>query len=113
MLAGLALLCLAGYAAAYYAAGDKVPRGTTIAGVDVGGRTPADAEQALREGLADREDNPIAVTFEGETTELVPDEVGLSVDYAASVAAVAGEKSWSPGRLWDYWSGGDDQDAVI
>ena len=38
----LVLAALAGgaYVAAYLAAGDKVPRGTTVAGVEVGGHTP-------------------------------------------------------------------------
>ncbi|GAW50941.1 MULTISPECIES: VanW family protein [unclassified Nocardioides] len=114
MLGGLLLLLAAGYVAAYLVAGDKVPRGTTIAGVEVGGLTPAKAEQALRDGLADRVDRSIRVVDdEGETIELVPDEVGLSVDYAGSVLVAGDEQSWSPGRLWDYWAGGDDLDAVI
>ena len=40
-----------------------------------------------------------------------PADAGLSVDYAASVAAAGGEKSWEPGRLWDYYTGGDDLHA--
>jgi vancomycin resistance protein YoaR len=114
MLVGLALLAGAVYVAAYLAAGDKVPRGTTVAGVEVGGRSPADAEAALRDGLADRVDRPIEVVDgDGEVVELVPDDVGLSVDYAGSVAAAGAEQSWSPRRLWDYWVGGEDLDAAV
>ena len=39
MLVGLALLCAVGYVAAYVAAGDKTPRGTTVEGVDIGTRS--------------------------------------------------------------------------
>ncbi|GAB6986709.1 VanW family protein [Nocardioides pyridinolyticus] len=114
MLLGLALLCGGLYVAAYLAAGDQVPRGTTVAGVDIGGRSADEAEKALRAGLADRENRAVTVTDEnGTTVRLVPDEVGLSVDHEASVAAAGAERSWSPGRLWDYWTGGDDLDAVI
>jgi vancomycin resistance protein YoaR len=114
MLGGLLLLLAAGYVAAYLGADDKVPRGTTIAGVEVGGLAPAEAEQALRDGLADRVDRSIRVVdHEGETFQLVPDEVGLSVDYGGSVLVAGDEESWSPSRLWDYWAGGDDLDAVI
>lgn len=113
MLAGLALLCLAGYFAAYAAAGDKTPRGTTISGVEVGGRSAEDAEAALVAGLADRVDRPVAVTVEGATGEVDPDAAGLSVDYAASIEEAGAEKSWSPARLWTYWTGGDDLDAVV
>ena len=110
---GLALLVGGLYVAAYLAAGDEVPRGTTVAGVDIGGRSADEAEQALREGLAEREDRAITVIDDGETVRLVPDEVGLSVDYAGSVATAGAEQSWSPGRLWDYWTGGEDLPAVI
>ncbi|CAI9409554.1 VanW family protein [Nocardioides sp. T2.26MG-1] len=113
VLAGLVVLFAGAYVAVYLAAGDKVPRGTTVAGVEVGGRTPDAAEKALRAGLADRVDRPIAVTVDGERSTVDPGEAGLSVDYAASVADAGGERSWSPGRLWDYWTGGDDLDAVV
>ncbi|ABL80676.1 MULTISPECIES: VanW family protein [unclassified Nocardioides] len=113
MLAGLVLLAGAAYGALYLAAGDKVPRGTTVAGVDIGGRTPADAEEVLRTGLADRVDRPITVAAEGARSTLDPGEAGLTVDYAASVAEAGGGRSWSPGRLWDYWTGGDDLDPVL
>lgn len=110
MLAGLALLAAAAYTAAYYAAGDKVPRGTTVAGVEIGGRTPAEAESALRAGLADRADAPMRVSVDGRAVTVDP---GLSVDYAASVAEAGGGRSWAPGRLWDYYTGGDDLDPVV
>lgn len=112
-LVGLVVLFAGAYVGLALAAGDKVPRGTTIAGVDVGGKSPEAAEAALRAGLADRIDRPIEVTVDGETTSLDPAEAGLSVDYAASVADAGGEQSWSPGRLWDYWTGGGERDATI
>ncbi len=109
----LALLVGGGWAAAYAGAGDKLPRGTTVAGVDVGGRTAAEAEQRLRTALADQVAEPIEVTVSGKTTQVDPATAGLAVDYAASVADAGGEKSWSPPRLWDYYTGGDDLDAVV
>ena len=110
----LALLLAGGYAAAALAAGDKVPRSTTVSGVDIGGLSQADAERRLEEDLAERAAAPIQVTVEGsDPVSLDPDEIGLSVDYAASVAAAGGEKTWDPRRLWDYYTGGDDLDAVV
>jgi len=113
VLVGLALLVGGGYTAAYLAAGDKVPRGTTVAGVSIGGRTQADAAQALEEGLAAQADAPIVVSVGDRTEDVTPEDAGLSVDYLASVAAAGGEQSWDPQRLWDYYTGGDDLDAVI
>jgi len=110
----LALLLAGGYAAAALAAGDKVPRGTTVTGVDIGGLTQDEAEQRLEEELADRADASIQVAVDGaEPVSLTPAEAGLSVDYAASVEAAGGEKTWDPRRLWDYYTGGDDLDAVV
>jgi vancomycin resistance protein YoaR len=114
LLLVLALLVAGGYSVAALAAGDKVPRGTEVTGVGLGGLGPDDAERRLEEGLADRVDAPITVSVEGAAPmTLTPSQAGLSVDYAASVAAAGGEQSWDPRHLWDYYTGGDDLDAVI
>lgn len=109
----LALLVAGGWAAAYAVAGDKVPRGTTVAGVDVGGRTEAEAVQALEDGLAERLEEPITVTAGSATEEITPAEAGLSIDLRASVEAAGGGRSWKPGRLWDYFTGGADLEPVV
>jgi len=113
MLVALVLLLGGGYAAAYVVAGDKVPRGTTIAGVDVGGRTQAKAVLALEAGLSELSTAPIPVSVDGATEEVSPEQAGLAVDYTASVEEAGGEESWNPGRLWDYFTGGDELDAVV
>ncbi len=113
LLLGLALLFGGAYAAAYVGAGDKVPRGTTEAGVDVGGLTPEEAVRTLEEGLADRVDDPIDVMFDGESQSVSPADAGLTVDYEGSIAAAGGGRSWDPGRLWDYYTGGDDLPPVV
>lgn len=113
------LIAFAGlYAAAVGVAGDKVPRGTSISGVDVGGLSREDAIAELESAFADRGDQPIDVTVategaDGETMSVVPSEVGLTVDYAASVDAAGAGRSWAPGRQWDYFTGGDDVEAVV
>lgn len=109
----LALLVAGGWAAAYAVAGDKVPRGTTVAGVDVGGRTEAEAAQALEDGLAERLDQPITVAAGSATEEITPAEAGLSIDLRASVEAAGGGRSWKPARLWDYFTGGADLEPVV
>lgn len=110
---GLVLLFGGAWAAAYAVAGDKVPLGTTIAGVDVGGLEPEAAADRLEGELEERAEEPIAVTVDDRTEEVTPSEAGLSVDYAGSVAEAGGERSWSPGRLWDYYTGGNELDAVV
>ena len=43
LVLGLAILAGVVYAGAYWAASDKVPVGTTVAGVDIGGKRPTSA----------------------------------------------------------------------
>ncbi len=114
MLFVLLLLLGAGYAALYYTAGDKVPRGTTISGVDVGGLTRDEAADALGDGLDAAAARPIVATV-GEEEELAipPEDAGLSVDLEASLDQTGAGRSWSPEWLWRYFTGGEDLDAVV
>ncbi len=113
LLLVLVLLLSGGYAAVYAAAGHDVPRGTTVEGVAIGGRPPAEAVAALEDGLAGRVDDPIRVEVDGELLRVDPAEAGISLDYEASVAAAGGSRSWHPSRLWDHYTGGDDLEAVV
>lgn len=112
-LVGLLVIFGGAYAAAYYVAGDKVPRGTTVAGVEIGGLRQDAAVVALEDGLAPLVARDLRVRVGDQEGNVAPAAAGLSVDYAASVAAAGGERSWSPGRLWTYFTGGEDLDAVV
>ena len=89
----------------------KVPRGTEVAGISIGGKTHDEAVQALEDGFADRES--LDVTVDGETAPMTAATAGLSVDYESTVDEAGGGRSWAPGRLWDYYAGGDDLDPVV
>ena len=112
VLVGLVVLFVALYVGLHALAADELPRGTTIAGVDIGGRSASDAEQLLRQDLAARALKPLAVTINGEALPIAPDAAGLGVDYDASIADVK-PTTWGPASLWDYYFGGEDRDAVI
>lgn len=112
-VATVALLLGGGYAAAGAFASDRVPRGTTVGGVAVGGQTPAEAKQTLARAWQDRVDAPITVTVDGETTTVAPSEAGLEPALDATVEAAGAGDSWAPGRLWDYWTGGDEVAPVV
>jgi vancomycin resistance protein YoaR len=110
---GLMLLAGAGYAAAYLGASDKIPVGTTVAGVDVGGHTPAGAVGVLRDGLSDRVNAPFTVRIGDRVEQISPRRVGLGVDYVATLRQAGAAASWHPSRLWDYYTQGDRLDPVI
>ena len=113
LLLGLVVLAGGAYAFAHEMAGDKVPRGTTVSGVDIGGQRQDRAAAALEQGLASRTGAPISVSVNGQTRTVMPAEAGLAVDYDASVVDAGGGDSWSPARLWDYYTGGDELEAKV
>jgi len=113
LLVGLVVLFGGLYVAAHYVAGDKVPRNTTVSGVRIGGHPQGEAAQRLEAGLADKVARDIATTIDGTPVAIDPAEMGLQVDYEASVAEAGGEESWDPVRLWNYFTGGDAHEAEV
>src|SRR5690606_11427067 len=93
--------------------GGQVPRGTSVAGVAVGGHDADDAVALLEKGLKERVDAPLQLVIGDDEREVAPSEVGLSVDYRESIEATGGSDSWAPERLWTYFTGGGDVDAVV
>ena len=90
------------YFAGYAFAGDRLPQGTTVAGVDVGGMKPDRAERELGEELQDdrrRADHAWSVADEEFTLD--PEEVGLDVDLPASIDQVPVGRSWNPADMWE------------
>lgn len=113
LLLGLTLIFGGAYVAAHYVAGDKVPRGTTVAGVDVGGYTQEQAAEVLEEGLAERVEQPVRLQVGGKGRQVRPERLGMEVDHVASVAGAGGERSWHPARLWNHFTGGEEREAVV
>ncbi len=113
LMVGLVMLFGGLYVAGAMFTGDKVPRGTTVSGVDIGGLTPAAAEVALEEELAPLAEEPIIVAADGRRASIRPAQAGLAVDYDESVEQAGGGRTWHPGRMWDYLAGGDDLEAVV
>ncbi len=113
LLLGLLVLFGGLYVAAYYGASDNVPRGTEVSGVAIGGHPHAEAAERLQAGLADRVGRPIRITVDGTENTVTAEDLGFSVDYDASVAEAGGARSWHPQRLWNYYTGGDELEAVV
>jgi vancomycin resistance protein YoaR len=113
LLGGLLVLAGGLYGAGYLASGDRVPQGTTVGGVDIGGLRPAAAQTRLEEQLGPRVEEPIVVAADGRRTTIRPADAGLAVDFEASVDQAGGGRSWHPGRIWKYFTGGDDHEPVV
>ncbi|MET7671680.1 VanW family protein [Micromonospora luteifusca] len=97
---GGVLAAVAG-AGAWAYAGD-VPRGTSVLGTELGGRSRADADRELRAELDRRAAalaGPLKVTVDGRSAEINPADVGLAVDVPATVAAAAAADAHAVSRL--------------
>jgi vancomycin resistance protein YoaR len=104
LLAGglTAALLAAGVGVGAYAYAGDVPRGTTVLGTELGGRSRADAARELRAALEQRAaalDAPVKVTVGERTAEVRPADVGLAVDVDATVAAAAAADAHPVSRL--------------
>lgn len=94
-LGGVAAVLVLLYAADVAMSSGEVPRGVTVAGVEIGGESLDDAETTLRDELGPRLDAPVAVTAGDTSGEIVPSEAGLGIDWDATLARV-GEQPLNP-----------------
>ncbi|MFI7283455.1 VanW family protein [Micromonospora chersina] len=104
LLAGgiVAAVLAAGTGLGTYAYAGDVPRGTTVLGAELGGRSRAEAAQALHAELERRATTlnaPITVTVGQKSAELKPADIGLAVDVDATVAAAAAAEAHPVSRL--------------
>ena len=94
-------------------AGDKLPKDAEISGTAVGGLSRAAAIDKLTTELGPRATAPMDVTINDKTTQVQPAEAGLSVDFAASVDAAGGGRSFDPRQILKVLTGGSATTAVV
>jgi vancomycin resistance protein YoaR len=85
VVAGVVAALGVAYGADLLFSSGSVPRGTTVAGVSVGGLSLADAEQTLRTQIEPRTTRPVSVTAGEARSELDPRVAGLAVDWSATL----------------------------
>ncbi|SDG30966.1 VanW family protein [Klenkia brasiliensis] len=79
------------YAVDLAVAGDDVPRNTVVAGVDIGGLSPAAASQALAEQLAPRVTADHVLVADDVQGVLSPATAGITLDVDSTVRAASGQ----------------------
>lgn len=108
----LGLVVLAGlYVGALWATQDRVPRGTTVAGVAVGGMSAEQARATLDEQLAGAVGEPLPVVAGAAESTLDPAAAGMTLDTAATVERLTGF-GLEPARLWRQLVGAGPADPV-
>ena len=76
---------------AFAGSASRLAEGTHVAGVDVGGLTPAAAQKLLEQRSAKLARVPIAFVAGGDRFQLTPARLGIEVDWAAAVDAARRE----------------------
>jgi len=92
---GVAAVAVVAYAVDFAVSADRVPRGVTVAGVEIGGQNEQDAEATLRAALGSRVDQPVPVRAGTSDSSIVPAQAGVDIDWAATVER-AGEQPINP-----------------
>ena len=92
--------------------GDGLPRGTTVAGVEVGGMSETEAVATLTKALGAQAKAPIPATVNGDAVSIAPESAGLSFDAEATVAGLSG-RIWNPVTLLSQFTGGPVLDPVV
>ncbi|GGC57399.1 VanW family protein [Hoyosella rhizosphaerae] len=97
VIAGAAIVAIAGaaYITDIVVTKDSTVRGAHVLGTDIGGLTPAAAEEKLRASVGERVTTPITVVAGDVTTEVVPRDAGLEFDFS-STASRAAQQSLNP-----------------
>jgi len=110
--AACAVLVLAGaYVGAQWYFADRIPRETTVAGIDIGGLSNDAAIERLESELGGIAAEPLPVTAGESTTTVDPAAAGLTFDARATVEGLTAF-SLSPSRLLSQISGGDAVEPV-
>ncbi len=86
--------------------------GTTVAGIDIGGKSATDAENTLRNDLKDTAEQKITLQAGEPTAKLDPAEAGITFDAEATVSKVTGF-SLDPTVIWHRLFGDDEVAPVI
>ena len=118
IVAAVVVLLLVGGAIALYSYDqgqkDQIAKGVTIAGLDVGGMSKAEATALLQRRLADRLNRPVAIEAAGHRFRLSSERAGVTTDVGGMVAqAVAASREGNlMQRSWRGLTGGKVEEAV-
>ncbi|MEE2032737.1 VanW family protein [Rhodococcus sp. CC-R104] len=89
----------------------KVPRGVTVAGIEIGGEPVDEAEAILRDELGARLNAPVAVAAGDTSGEIVPSQAGLDVDWDATLGRVGSQPLNPFTRVGSFF--GNDEIGVV
>lgn len=110
---GVLVVVLGVYTMTVFSLGDRVPRGTTVAGVPLGGLSRAAAEARLRDQLVPRADKAVEVTAAGKSYSLKSADLGLALDVSATADEAYLARTFNPVKVVDALVGGEELSPVL
>ncbi|MDN5808049.1 MAG: VanW family protein [Brevibacterium sp.] len=108
----IVLVLAAIYLVIAFLTGRVLSPGTTVAGIDIGGRSTTEAEMTLREELGDQAAEKIDLKAGKPTAKLDPEKAGVSFDIPATISHATGF-TLDPTVLWKRLFGDDEIEPVI
>ncbi len=109
---GAVVVLAAIYIVIGFFSGRVLTPGTTVAGIDIGGKSATEAENTLRNDLKDAAEQDITLQAGEPTAKLEPAEAGITFDAEATVSKVTGF-SLDPTVIWHRLFGDDEVAPVI
>src|SRR6478609_1991695 len=88
--------------------GRHVPANASVAGIPIGGKSPADAEATLKRQFASQASAPVRLQVADRTVDVDPSAAGLSLDLDETLQGLSGF-SLKPADVWNHLNGGDDE----
>jgi hypothetical protein len=101
------------YAAGWFLTSDRLPRGSRVGDVRVGGLRAAQARAEVARETAAEAARPVEVVVGDRTFRVRPADVGLEVDVAASVGQVPVGRSLDPRDMWEALVGGTEVPLLV
>lgn len=110
---GVLLLLAVSYGTDVALAGQDIPRGTTVAGVEIGGLSRSEAERALGDDVAAELTRGREATAGSVELRVEPTDAGISMDLDATLDAAGGQPLNPITRLVSLFGGERDVDPVL
>lgn len=105
------VVAVGAYLGAQWYFADRIPRGTTVAGVEIGGLSSEDAVARLQTELGGIATAPVPVTAGEAATTIDPVAAGLTFDAEATIEGLT-DFTLAPGHLLAQISGGETVEPV-
>ncbi len=105
---GVIAVAVAAYGGVALTGTERVPSGTTVDGMIVGGQSKAAAEKRVRGHIAALERKPVTFVAGGKTFSILPSAAGLSYNADGALDNLTGF-TLDPSTIWHRYTGGSSR----